>query len=103
MIHGLGGIIKKMCEWDYAEFVARWSYSTYLIHFFIVFGRHLLKEGLEEISHEIMFTSAVSDIIQSFIAGLVLHLTIERPMAYVFMGVLSKKNLKEARGVQKTK
>nr|XP_023027513.1 O-acyltransferase like protein-like [Leptinotarsa decemlineata] len=91
MIHGLGGIIKKMCEWDYAEFVARWSYSTYLIHFFIVFGRHLLKEGLEEISHEIMFTSAVSDIIQSFIAGLVLHLTIERPMAYVFMGVLSKK------------
>ncbi|KAG5898237.1 hypothetical protein JTB14_029616 [Gonioctena quinquepunctata] len=91
MTNGLGGFIRRICEWDFAEFVARWTYSTYLIHFFVVFGRHLRSDGLVDISIEMMCKSAVADMFQSFIAGLVLHLIIERPMAYVCLGLLGNK------------
>ncbi|XP_074032982.1 O-acyltransferase like protein-like [Leptinotarsa decemlineata] len=84
MIKGMGGIIKTICEWKFAEFIARWSYSTFLVHFFIVFGRYLFEDGLRDISDEILIKTSVSDVILSFIAGLFVHLTVERPMAYVF-------------------
>ncbi|KAG5890520.1 hypothetical protein JTB14_022753 [Gonioctena quinquepunctata] len=91
MIHGVGGVVKRFCECDLTEFIARWSYSTYLIHFFVVFGKHYFAEDLLAISHSEFINSTIVDIIMSFSAGLLIHLILERPLGYLLAGLFIEK------------
>ncbi|XP_074032979.1 O-acyltransferase like protein isoform X1 [Leptinotarsa decemlineata] len=90
--HGIGGVVKKICEWDYPVFLAKWAYSTYLVNFLIVFGRYLLIDELIPLNDEIMWKSIFSDIIQAFAAGLVVHLLIERPLSNVLRNLASQES-----------
>ncbi|KAG5895118.1 hypothetical protein JTB14_008555 [Gonioctena quinquepunctata] len=89
--HGIGGIIKSICEWDVAVFLAKWTYCTYLVHFGIVFGRYLMLTDLVHLNDEILVKSVFSDLAQSCAAGLVLHLLVERPATNILQRILSPK------------
>ncbi|XP_044264271.1 O-acyltransferase like protein-like [Tribolium madens] len=79
MSQRIGGFLKSLCEWKLALFFGNITYSTYIVHFGIVFCRTALATRPLQVSDYILFVSFVQDTFWSFICGFLMHLLVEMP------------------------
>ncbi|KAJ8911702.1 hypothetical protein NQ315_013164, partial [Exocentrus adspersus] len=74
-----GGIIKSVCEWQPAVFMGDFTYSTYIVHYGIVFYRTAVAKQPLYLSDYVLITSFIWDAVLSFFCGFLMHLFVEMP------------------------
>ncbi|KAJ8973301.1 hypothetical protein NQ317_002786 [Molorchus minor] len=79
MSQQLGGIAKKICEWSPAVYLGNLTYSTYLVHYGIVFYRTATVKQPLYVSDYVLLTSFLCDAILSFVCGFLTHIFVELP------------------------
>ncbi|KYB26695.1 Nose resistant to fluoxetine protein 6-like protein [Tribolium castaneum] len=79
MSQQIGGFLKSLCEWKPALFLGNVTYSTYVVHFGIVFSRTALATKPLPVSDYVLFVSFVEDTVWSFLCGFLMHLLVEMP------------------------
>nr|CAH7730480.1 unnamed protein product [Callosobruchus chinensis] len=72
MSQDIGGLAKLICEWRLATFLGNFTYSTYLVHYGIVFYRTATAK-------EPMAKSFITDTMISFTLGFLMHILVELP------------------------
>nr|XP_023025743.1 O-acyltransferase like protein-like [Leptinotarsa decemlineata] len=79
MSQGIGGIVKRICEWKPALILGNLTYSTYVVHYGIVFYRTATAKQPLYISDSVLITSFIYDAIFSFSCGFLMHILVEMP------------------------
>ncbi|XP_056634091.1 O-acyltransferase like protein-like [Diorhabda sublineata] len=76
---GLGGLTKKICEWKPAVLLGKLTYSTYIVHYGIVFHRTAVTTKPLYISDYVLLKSFIGDATISFFFGFLVYLVFETP------------------------
>ncbi|XP_063922109.1 O-acyltransferase like protein-like [Zophobas morio] len=81
MLKDTGGWLKKLCSWKPFVFFGNFTYTTYVVHFGIVFYRTASTRTPIYISDYNLFVAFLQDVGLSFICGFIVHLLLEMPLS----------------------
>ncbi|KAJ8927007.1 hypothetical protein NQ314_020570 [Rhamnusium bicolor] len=79
MSQKIGGLMQKVCEWKPAIFMGNFTYSTYVVHYGIVFYRTATAKQPLYVSDFVIITSFMYDAVLSFLCGFLMHIFVEMP------------------------
>ncbi|CAH0549047.1 unnamed protein product [Brassicogethes aeneus] len=95
MSQGIGGFIKKICEWRPAEILAQTTYSVYLCHLAIVFRIAFLSTTLINVTVYNIVGSALANVIICFTVGFSLAHLVELPWSNIEKMIIQRYNRKK--------
>ncbi|XP_044744523.1 uncharacterized protein LOC123306545 isoform X2 [Coccinella septempunctata] len=103
MATGSGGYIKKFFESAPMVFLGNFTYSTYLFHFTLVFGRRVFRAGNIEVDDLVCYGNTLIDVPLSFMIGIVFYMILEHPLIRlqkIFIPQISNRRKKEESKVE---
>ncbi|XP_045482849.1 nose resistant to fluoxetine protein 6-like [Harmonia axyridis] len=79
MATGSGGYIKKFFENSSMVFFGNFTYSIYMSHFLVVFGRAVFEAKYVEVDDFYLFSNWILDVILSYLFGMYFYILLEHP------------------------
>ncbi|KAK9891037.1 hypothetical protein WA026_013367 [Henosepilachna vigintioctopunctata] len=80
MATNTGGILKKFLEWEPLVFLGNITYSVYMFHFMIIFGKIIFWSNMVEHSNLFYLENLTMDIVLSFAFGMLMYIILEHPL-----------------------
>ncbi|KAL3287824.1 hypothetical protein HHI36_002283 [Cryptolaemus montrouzieri] len=90
-----GGLIKKFFEWEPLVFLGNFTYSIYMFHFLMLFGRIYYVARMEYLSDLKYIRNLIVDIVSSFSIGILMYTILEHPFVQLQKMILPQVKTKK--------